>query len=160
MNLKKFSEEEIFLSALKAEIERKEKYEELAEGVKNAFLKDKLRFLADEEDKHRLLLEDIYWNRFDGKDIELPEKPIVPLPEILIPDEAESILEVIDSALKAERAAQNFYNSFAKQIEDDLDLKNTLEFFASMELSHYKILEIEKDNLKKFEEYDEYWTMM
>ena len=160
MNLNKFSEEEIFLSALKAEVERKEKYEELAESVKNAFLKDKLRFLADEEEKHRLLLEDIYWSRFDGKDIELPEKSIVPLPEILVPDEAESIIDVIESAINAERAAQNFYNSFAKQFEDDIELKNTLEFFATMELSHYKLLEIEKDNLKKFEEYDEYWSMM
>ncbi len=38
--------------------------------------------------------------------------------------------------------------------------KNTLEYFANMELGHFKILEIEKENVEKFEEYDDYWPMM
>ncbi len=160
MDLKKFSDEELFLSAMKAEVDRKEKYTELADGVKNAFLKDKLRFLADEEDKHRIFLEDAYWNRFAGKEIELPEKSFVPLPEIWIPDEFVSISEVIVSAIEAELAAQEFYDSFANQLEDDPDLKKTLEYFAAMELGHSRILELEKENIEKFEEYDEYWSMV
>lgn len=160
MDLKPFIEEEIFLSAIKSEVDARDIYSKLADGVKNAFLKDKLKFLASEEDKHRVFLEDAYWNRYAGKDIELPEKTFVPLPEILIPDESVTVSEVIASAMDAELAAQEFYNSFAELITDDPELEKTLKYFATMEHGHYKTLEIEKENLEKFEEYDDYWPMM
>ncbi|MCK4828227.1 Rubrerythrin, partial [bacterium] len=61
---------------------------------------------------------------------------------------------------EAELAAQDFYNSFAEMFGEDPDLKRTLKYFADMEMSHYKILELEKENMKKYESYDEYWPMM
>jgi len=160
MDLRTFNEEEIFLSAIKSEVEAKAIYSKLADGVKNAFLKDKLRFLAGEEDKHREYLENAYWNRFAGKDIELPEKSFVPLPKVQIPNESVSVSEIIKSAMKAEQAAQEFYEAFAERFDDDPEIKKTLEYFATMELGHYKILEIEFENIERFEEYDDYWPMM
>jgi rubrerythrin len=160
MDLRIYNEDELFLTAIKAEVEAYEIYSKLADGVKNAFLKDKLNFLASEEIKHKEYLEEAYHTRFPGVEIILPEKTVVPLPELRIPDERVPVSEVIESAMAAELAAQEFYNAFAERFDDVPDLKRTLIFFATMELGHYKILEIEKENVDKFEEYDDYWPMM
>jgi rubrerythrin len=160
MDLRTFNEEELFLTAIKAEVDANEIYSKLADGVKNAYLKDKLKFLAGEESKHREYLEITYKDRFPGTEVELPEKTIVPLPELKIPDERVPISQILESAMEAERAAQEFYNSFATRFEEQPDIKNTLEFFATMELGHFKILELEKENVERFEDYDDYWPMM
>jgi rubrerythrin len=160
MDLITYNEEELFFTAIRAEVDSNNVYAQLAAGVKNAFLKDKLRFLAGEEEKHKQYLEKAYGDRFPGKEIELPDKTIVPLPELKIPDERVPISEVIESAMNAELAAQEFYTAFATRFEDVPELKKTLEYFATMEQGHYKILEIEKQNIEKFEMYDDYWPMM
>lgn len=160
MDLITYNEEELFFTAIRAEVDSNNVYAQLAVGVKNAFLKDKLKFLAGEEEKHKQYLEKAYGDRFPGKEIELPDKTIVPLPELKIPDERVPISEVIESAMNAELAAQEFYTSFAARFEDVPELKKTLEYFATMEQGHYKILEIEKQNIEKFEMYDDYWPMM
>jgi rubrerythrin len=41
MDLRTFSEDELFLTAIRAEVDAKEIYSKLANGVKNAYLKDK-----------------------------------------------------------------------------------------------------------------------
>jgi rubrerythrin len=151
MDLITYNEEELFFTAIRAEVDSNNVYAQLAAGVKNAFLKDKLKFLAGEEEKHRQYLEKAYGDRFPGKEIDLPDKTIVPLPELKIPDERVPISEVIESAMNAELAAQEFYTSFAARFEDVPELKKTLEYFATMEQGHYKILEIEKQNIEKFE---------
>lgn len=160
MDLSSFSKEELFLSAIKSEVDSNKVYSELAESVKNAFLKDKLSFLASEEAKHRQFLETAFKNEFPDKEIDLPDDTYVPLPELLIPDESVPASEVLDSAMVAEKAAQDFYKSFAELYQDNSDMKNTLQYFANMELGHYKILEAEKENWVRYESYDEYWPMM
>ena len=160
MDLITFNDEELFLTAIRAEVDSNKVYSKLADGVKNAFLKNKLRFLADEEEKHQQYLEKAFSDRFPGKEIELPEKTIVPLPEPKIPKERVPVSEVIQSAMNAELAAQEFYKSFAARFDNLPELKKTLEYFATMEQGHYKILEIEKQNIEKFEDYDDYWPMM
>ena len=160
MDLTQFSREELFVSAIKSELESHEIYSRLSESVKNAFLKDRLTFLASEEEKHRGLLEGAFKREFPEKELLLPEKTPVPLPEIRIPDELVPLSEVLESAMSAELASQEFYNSFATQFPDDTDMRKTLELFATMEMGHYRLLEIERDNMQRFESYDAYWPMM
>jgi rubrerythrin len=160
MDLRTFNEEELFLTAIKAETESNKVYSMLADGVKNAFLKDKLKFLAGEEEKHRQFLEKAYSDRFPSNDLELPEKTIVPLPELKVPSETVPVSEVIQSAMDAELAAKDFYLAFAERFGEVQELRRTLEYFASMEDGHYKILEGEKQNIERFEDYDDYWPMM
>jgi rubrerythrin len=160
MDLSTFTEEELFLTSIKAEIDANDIYLKLADGIKNAYLKDKLKFLAQEEAKHRNYLEESFKKQFPEKEISVPKKTIVPLPELRIPDERVPLSEVLGSAMKAEKAAQEFYNSFAQRFTEKPDLKKTLELFATMELGHYKLLEIELQNVERFEEYDNYWPMM
>ncbi len=160
LNLNPYKEEDLFLTAIKAELEANNIYSKLAAGVKNAYLKDKLNFLAGEEVKHKDYLESTYKTRFPGHDVKLPDRTIVPLPEVRLPDERVPVSEILTSAMEAEHAAQEFYKSFAERFHEQPEIKNTLLLFANMELGHYKILEIEKENVQKFEEYDDYWPMM
>jgi len=160
MDLKKFQLEELLLAAIKSEVESNAVYAKIARNVKNGLLKDKLEFLAKEEEKHRLFIERIYKKRFPKKLIMLPSKTPVPLPEILIPDENVPLGAVLKSAMQAEQAAYEFYKELSKQFTDDTMIRNTLTYFADMERQHYKILEIEKESMDRFEEADVYWPMV
>jgi len=44
MDLSDYKKDELFLTAIKSEIEANKIYSDLADGVKNAFLKDKLKY--------------------------------------------------------------------------------------------------------------------
>ncbi len=159
MDLSKYNLEEIIISAIKSEVEANEVYSKLAEKVKNAFLKEKLNFLAREENKHKTFLEKLYKQQFSGKELKLPEKTPVPLPEIKV-YETVRLSEVIEDAMDAEKAAQEFYLEFSKRFNDDPRIQMTLQYFATMEFGHYKLLEIERENIMKFESYDDSWMMM
>ena len=160
MDLSKYSLEDMIISALKSEVESKAIYGMLADQVENAFIKEKLAFLAEEEERHRMYLEELYKKQFPGKGIQLPEETPVPLPEIKIEGGDQNISEILEMAMEAERAAKDFYVEMAKQFDNEPETRRTLEYFAQMEWGHYKLLEIERDNSLNFESYDEYWPMM
>ncbi|UCG67119.1 MAG: ferritin family protein [Deltaproteobacteria bacterium] len=160
MDLSKFDEHTLLLAALRSEIESKEVYQQIADKVRNALLKDKLNFLSSEEEKHRRIIEGVYRETFGDKELHIPEKSPVPLPEIAITDEMMAISEVFSMAMNAEMAAYDFYNELAKLYENNPRLKKTIEYVATMEMGHSKLLEIEKDNMKKFEELDVYVPMI
>ena len=64
------------------------------------------------------------------------------------------------NAMQAEKAAQDFYKYFADRFEEGTKINHMLKYFSDMELGHYKLLEIEKDSMERFEEADVYWPMM
>jgi len=159
MDLSSFNLENLLLAAIKSEVDSSELYSKMAKKTKNGLLRDKLDFLTKEEDKHRLFVEDIYKNHFPEKEIKLPKKTPVPIPEVIINEEM-SVSKLIKGAMQAEEFASDFYKSLAERFEDDSKIHNTLLYFADMELGHYKILEIEKESMERFEEADVYWPMM
>jgi len=160
MNLTGFSKEELILTALKNEEEAKKIYSTLAGGVKNAFLKERLNFLAGEEEKHRQFFEELYKKEFPGKEISLPEKTPVPLPEVVITKETVALTEVLEMAMKAEMAAYEFYNSLADLYKEKTEIENMLHYIASMEMGHYRLLEIERQQAQRFEDFDIAWPMI
>jgi rubrerythrin len=159
MNLNGFDLEELLLAAIKSEVESKDLYLNIAKKTKNGLLSDKLKFIANEEKKHKMFIEDIYKNHFPGKKIILPNKSSVPLPKILVTDDM-SIRTLLESAMQAEQAASDFYNSLSDYFEEEGKLHNTLLYFSDMEKGHYKILETEKESIYRFEEADVYWPMI
>ncbi len=158
MNLESYNLKTLLLAAIKSEIDSGDVYRNLANRVKNALLKERLNFLAGEEDKHRAFLEALYRQKFPGEEIVVPEKTPVPLPEV---DASEDRLlsEIIEDAMKAELAAKEFYESLKPLLQDEENRK-MLQVLANMEQGHYDILAKELENLKNFENYDEYWPMM
>ncbi len=154
-----YSLEDMLTSAIKAEAEANEVYTSLAGKVKNAFLKDRLLFLAGEEAKHKMILEDVWHKKFPGVGGILPDKSPVPMPKILIWDENMPISEVLTSAMEAEHAASEFYKVMASKVEET-DTKQMLLYLSKMEAVHFRILEEERKNVEIFEDYDTPWPMM
>jgi len=159
-NINIYSTEDLLVTSLKSEIDSRAAYLKIKDSVKNAVLKDKMDFLAREEDKHRIFFEAVYHNKYPNKSIKLPEKTPVPLPEIKIGDESIEISEILCQAMDAELAAHDFYLKVSERFEDEKDIFNMLNYIADMEMGHYRLLEIEKENSLKFEDYDDFWPMM
>jgi rubrerythrin len=160
MDLSSYTMKDMVLSAIKSEVDAKAVYVALAEGVKNAYLKGRLSFLAEEEEKHRDYLEGLYRRKFEGADPVLPDRTPVPLPEVRIPQERVPISTVFSQAMEAERAASEFYSAFADLLSDDQEARDVLRHFSRMEMGHYNILETEREAAITFEDYEEMWPMM
>jgi rubrerythrin len=160
MNLSKYSLEDLFFTAIKAEIDSKEAYSIMAGITKNAFLRDRFRFLADEEQKHRSFLTQQYEVQFPKKTLELPEVSPVPLPEIDTNLERNPMSKIIQQAMDAERAAYDFYMGFAKHVQSNKSLAATLGYFARMEESHYQMLKQEMEAEQEFEAFDDFNPLM
>jgi rubrerythrin len=158
MNLSDFDLEDLLLAAMKSEIETKELYTKMEKKTKNGLLQDKLEFLANEEEKHRLFIEDIYKNHYPDNEVVIPRETPVPLPEVEFSKDIP-LSRLLKDAMDAEKSASNFYQSLAGRFEEDCKLHNTLIYFSKMEIGHYKILEMEKESMEHFEEGDVYWPM-
>ena len=153
MDLSKFALADLLLVAVKSEIDSQEIYARVALRVQNAFLRERLNFLSQEEKKHQQVLENIFRQRFPGREIVVPVQPVVPLPEIRFRDETVPLSEILAQAMKAEQAAHDFYLLLAERFNDDFEKKNLLLYFSMMEMGHYKLLELEKSNLERLEEF-------
>jgi rubrerythrin len=158
MDISSYSLEDLLLAAIKSEVDAKAIYDQLADKVDNAFLSDKLRFIAGEEKKHKEFLESVYKMNIQ-KEPTLPEISPVPLPEINIGSSMTPPSEVIFQSMKAEEAASDFYRSLSERFEDD-DTKKMLIYLSEMEIGHFKLLELEKVKLDREEEYEIQWDMM
>ena len=159
MELEKYNLNVLLLAAIKSEIDSKKVYETLANRVKNAVLKDRLMFLAGEEEKHRAYLESLYRQNFPDAELVIPDKSPVPLPEVDASEE-RLLSEIIEDSMKAELAAEEFYNSLCDLFPDSPEVRKMLTILADMEHGHYVLLAKELENLKNFEDYDTYWPMM
>ncbi|UCF11794.1 MAG: ferritin family protein [Thermoplasmatales archaeon] len=159
MDLSNFDLEDLLLAAIKSEVDSKELYLKMSKKTKNGLLQDKLKFLSKEEEKHRLFVEDIYRNHFPEKDVILPKKTPVPLPKVEITEDIP-LSKLLRSAMDSEKSASDFYKILAERFEEGTKINNTLLYFSDMELGHYKILEMEKESMERFEEADVYWPMV
>ena len=154
MDTAKYELDELLLVGIKSEIDSEKAYLEVARTVKDPFLKGRLEFLANEESKHREFLEGIFKKTFPKKGLIIPEKSTIPLPEIRLYGETGSMRDVVailDDAMKAEKAAYEFYSSLEPRFEDE-KMKKTLHYLAVMELDHYNILKMERDSMADVED--------
>ena len=159
MDLSGFELEDLLLAAIKSEVESKQLYSKMAKKTKNGLLKDKLEFLANEEEKHKNFIEEICMNHFPEKEIVLPKTTPVPLPEVEFSEDTP-MSKLLSQAMDAEQSASNFYKSLAGRFEEGTKFYNILMYFSDMEVGHYKILEMEKESMERFEEGDVYWPMV
>lgn len=159
MELSSFDLQDLLLAAIKSEVESNKLYLKMAKKTRNGLLKDKLKFLAIEEEKHRLFIGDIYRNHFPKNKIVIPKKTPVPLPEVEFSEDTP-LSKLLKDAMKAEQSASGFYESLAGHFEEGSKINNTLLYFSDMEIGHYKILEMEKESMERFEEGDVYWPMV
>lgn len=153
-NTDEFNREDIILFAIKSERSAMSVYSGLAKRVKNIFLKERLLFLAGEEEKHEAYFEELYKKSYLNKKIVIPPDDVMPTPKIPIEDENQRISEILQFAMNAELEANEFYLEAAKKFADAPKTSKMMKFFASMEMIHYSILAMEKKNAEMFESYE------
>ncbi len=155
LNLDGYELADLLEAAVKSEIDSRKLYSGLSRKVRNALLRGRLEFLAGEERKHEDFLREMFQEVFPGRTIVIPVKGVVPLPEIRILDERLPLSEVLFAAMEAEEIASVFYRELAKRFETDRPRRNMLLYFSRMEMGHYRLLELEKENAERFEEYEQ-----
>jgi len=154
MDISKYSLEDLLLTALKSEIEARDFYKNLAEPVENYFLKDRVLFLSAEEEKHRQAFEKMFRQQFPGQELVLPEKSPVPLPGLKIEKETLPISEVFLVAMQAEKAAHDFYTAISGHFPPESEQHKLLLYIASMEMGHYHLLDLERENALRTEDFE------
>ena len=142
---------EILAGAVRSEINAADFYSTLHEKVKNELLREKLKFMMSEEEKHRKTLEKLFTQRFPDKELKIPEKSILPPIEASLGEKA-SILDLFNAALRAEKTSEDFYKQAGEKMKDGPSQK-ILKYLSRVERSHYFMIKSEIDLLEKFPDY-------
>ncbi|MGD2294631.1 MAG: ferritin family protein [Candidatus Aminicenantes bacterium] len=147
------SVKELLAMASRAEIEANRTYSDLANTVKNPLLKEKFQWLAFEENKHKESLKKIFQSLYSEKKMEIPDKT----DEALLPSirftPSSSLVEILDQAMNAEKAAENFYTNLAQKVGNPQ--QRILKYLSVVEHSHFAMLKSEYTMAQEFEDYGE-----
>jgi rubrerythrin len=143
---------EVLGIAIRSEIEAIKLYHRMKEQTKNPDLAAKLDFLIGQEKNHEKMLTEAYRSKFPGIDLALPEKTLVPTVGEILARQA-TLKELFGVALEAEKKSEQFYRDLAKKTHDQ-NSRSMLDYLASMERSHYSILEAEHRQLEISEDYN------
>lgn len=150
-NMKKMNAWEILSVAVRSEEDAAGFYAGIRKRVKNELLIDKLDFLIREEGRHKVMLERLFAKKFPDKPNIFP--PGAALPEISGTLSNESpVVDLFQTALKAEKTAEDFYMDAAKGIKDE-ESRHILAYLGRVERSHQAMIKAEIDLLEKFPEY-------
>lgn len=145
------STEKALAMAIKAELEAEEVYTRLEKEVKNFILKDKLRFLSEEEKRHERLLRELFKKLFPEKELVLPERSITPRVSLTL-QENPGVLDLLELAMDAEKTSEEFYDTLSQNVEER-GLQEILQYLASIEHGHYFLLKGEYDLCLRDEQY-------
>jgi rubrerythrin len=142
---------EVLGVAIKSEIDAAGLYLRMASRVGNPSLVAKLDFLRQEEEKHRLMLEELYAARFPDVDLQLPAESRVPTVDDKDND-GLAVPELFQLAMKAEQLAASFYSEQADHSRDEVS-RTVLRYLSNVERGHYHMLETEYELLSRFPDY-------
>ncbi|MHB8056134.1 MAG: ferritin-like domain-containing protein [Candidatus Aminicenantales bacterium] len=142
---------DVYPVAIRAEIDAAEIYRGLLEKVKNEALRDKLNFLAREEDRHKGILERLFRDHFPDRTLIVPAAGGRPKKAIPI-GEATAVQDLFQLAMAKEKEAEEYYGG-AKALAEDAQSRRILDYLARAERSHYYMLRSEIDLLIRFPEY-------
>jgi|UniRef100_A0A7C3UPN4 rubrerythrin len=147
---------EVFGIAIKSEVDAYKFYSSLERRIKKGMkaLKERIEFLKNEEEKHRLLLLTFFRKEFPKTKLRLPKKSIAPLPRIS-PKGELSLSDLLKAAMAAETASEDFYRSAKEKMENE-NTQRLLTYLANMEKGHHYLLKAEYDLLNTFESYSSY----
>jgi len=144
---------EAISTAIKAEIEMFNLYKKFENITKNSRLKSQYNYLANEENKHRELLEGIFKRQFPNKKLELPSKTTVPNIEKAL-NEDLAAKELFEVAMESEEMARDFYIVIADKTTNK-KAKTWLHYLSNVEQNHYNILKADYNLLLEIPEYFE-----
>lgn len=142
---------EILGLAIAQEVEAYKRYKLLANKVNNLLVKQKFVSLAHEEKSHREILYKLLQSYTQETKPALPRKA----PRLNREIEANRpIHEIIEIAILKEREAQDFYREASKVAKDPTG-KRLLDYLATFEEGHERMLQNELDALTKYPQWFE-----
>ena len=119
-------------------------YTKLSSIIKNQSGKEKFKFLASDEKRHRELLEGYYQKISGGKGFPFdPDKEKTVNVDVR---DNTTASEALDIGIKAEKEAYEFYSKSAEETQDP-DAKKMFLMLAEQEDRHFNILMAEKQAL-------------
>jgi rubrerythrin len=151
---KRLSSLEVYGIAIRKEIEAARAYQQIVALVGPKEVKRKVRFLRDEERKHRSMLEEMYRREFPDVALVLPKSGQRPPLQVAL-DEKAPLTRVFELAMAAEKAAEKFYAEAAER-SDSQSGRKLLNYLGGMERGHYFLLKSEYDLLNEFDRYESY----
>ena len=142
---------DVYPVAIRAELDAAGIYRDLHDRVGNEVLKQKLDFLAKEEDRHKAILERLFRDHFPERKLVVPAESKRPKAKAALAEGA-AVLDLFKLAMQKEKEAEEYYKD-AKAAVDDAQSKKVLEYLRRVERSHYFMLRSEIELLEKFPDY-------
>ena len=119
-------------------------YLHLSNQIKSQSGKDKFKFLAEDEKRHRHILEKEYYKENKGKGFRFDsEKAKAIKVEV---DTQSSAIDALDLAIQAEREAYKFYTQASEKVKEQAS-KDMFLKLAGEEDGHYNVLAAERQAL-------------
>ena len=153
MDVKTASVKDLLGYAIRAEVDSNKAYTDLSDRVSNPLLKEKFRWLAFEENKHREILIKLHSALFPNQTIQIPDEPSQDLFKPVVVESSSSLVEIFLQAMDAEKFAEDFYVDLAERVDNGQ--KRLLHYLSKVEHSHYLMLKTEYDAVQDFEDYAE-----
>ncbi len=119
-------------------------YTKLTNIIKNPSGKEKFKFLASDEKRHRELLEKYYTEISAGKEFPFDPNKVKTI-QVEVNDNTTAS-EALDIGIKAEKEAYQFYSKSAESSKDP-EAKKMFLMLAGEEDKHYNVLMAEKQAL-------------
>jgi rubrerythrin len=142
---------DVYPFAIRAELDAAAIYRGLWERVRNEALRQKLDFLAKEEDRHAAILDRLFRAHFPGRKLIVPAVARGPRKPAAV-DESTAVLALFKLAMQKEKEAEEYYKG-AKSQAEDAQAKRIFDYLSRVERSHYYMLKSEIDLLERFPEY-------
>jgi rubrerythrin len=135
---------EILESAIYDEQSACDFYSYLSGQIRNQSGKEKFKFLAEDEKRHRSILEKEYQKESKGRRFRFnPKKAKTTKVKV---DSESSASSALDLAIQAERGAYKFYTSAAEKVKSQFS-KSMFLVLAEEEDRHYNLLAAERQAL-------------
>ena len=119
-------------------------YSTLEGTIENESGKNKFKFLAEDEKRHRQLLEERYEKESNGQKFVFDSSRAKKV-DVTV-DSQTGAIDAVDLAIEAEKAAHAFYRQAAEKTKDEKG-RRLFERLAEDEEDHYETLRAEREAL-------------
>ena len=139
--------------AVRSEIDSNRIYKAWGDKLSNPLLKEKFRWLANEEQKHKEILENLFKELHPGGELQIPDQVPEELIKRIAITPSSTLADFLYQAMETEKSAETFYAKLAGRVEETK--KKILNYLSSVEHSHYMMLKSEYSLALAFEDYAE-----
>lgn len=153
LNLARTSLKTLLGLGIRAEIDSQKVYRRLSRRLKNPLLRAKIEILAFEEKKHEQALKNLFVASFPKDELVIPPETEEKLLPSVVIKPSSSLVDVLEQAMKAERAAEIFYGALSRRVKGAK--RRLLHYLSRVEKTHFLMLKSEYTLALQFEDYAE-----